>query len=271
MSRFIYCMASASAEVAGRNRSTAAHTGVPAQINHAFLLSSKPIKRKAGDHPWSSLRKQTMSPVAYSPTSGAAFLNTARATRRPQSSRMNARRAEALSSARLANAVPGSSCPCNGPRSANSCSSNWIQVLVARFQTPIVRGEATIATEVVLGANCLGDRDFYVVKTTDNVFSDHSFQHRLEQSSVSLHSSNLFGALHSCLTDQDSMFGKCTCKHSTVVNATITTQGLWPTSPTDPQTTKLSKHSRLDGEPCPCRSNTTCWKVVPKSRMFKHR
>ena len=58
-------------------------------------------------------------------TSGAAFLNTARATRRPQSSRMNARRAEALSSARLANAVPGSSCPCNGPRSANSCSSNW--------------------------------------------------------------------------------------------------------------------------------------------------
>ena len=36
---------------------------------------------------------------AYSPTSGATFLNTARATRRPQSSRMNARRAEALSSA----------------------------------------------------------------------------------------------------------------------------------------------------------------------------
>ena len=66
-----------------------------------------------------------MSLVAYSPTSGAAFLNTARATRRPQSSRMNARRAEALSSARLANAVPGSSCPCNGPKSANSSSSNW--------------------------------------------------------------------------------------------------------------------------------------------------
>ena len=66
-----------------------------------------------------------MSPVAYSPTSGAAFLNTARATRRPQSSRMNARRAEALSSARLANAVNGSSCPCKGPRSANSCSLNW--------------------------------------------------------------------------------------------------------------------------------------------------
>ena len=75
-------------------------------------------------------------------------------------------------------------------------------------------------------------------KTTDSVFSDHSFQHRLEQSSVSLNSSNLFGALHSCLTDQDSMLGKCTCKNSTVVNATITTQGLWPTSPTDPQTDK---------------------------------
>ena len=70
------------------------------------------------------------------------------------------------------------------------------------------------------------------------MFSDHSFQHRLEQSSVSLNSSNLFGALHSCLTDQDSMLGKCTCKNSTVVNATITTQGLWPTSPTDPQTDK---------------------------------
>ena len=65
------------------------------------------------------------SPVAYSLTSGAASLSTTRATRRPQSSRTNARRAEALSSARLANAVPGSSCLCKGPRSANSCSSNW--------------------------------------------------------------------------------------------------------------------------------------------------
>ena len=37
----------------------------------------------------------------------------------------NPRRAEAPSSARLANAVPGWSCPCTGPRSANSCSSNW--------------------------------------------------------------------------------------------------------------------------------------------------
>ena len=34
------------------------------------------------------------------------------------------------------------------------------------------------------------------------------------------------------------MLGTCTCKNSTVVNATITTQGLWPTSPTDPQTDK---------------------------------
>ena len=56
--------------------------------------------------------------------------------------------------------------------------------------------ETTIATEVVLGTD-LSDRDFYVVKTTDSVFSDHSFQHRLEQSSMSLKSSNLFGALHS--------------------------------------------------------------------------
>ena len=40
------------------------------------------------------------------------------------------------------------------------------------------------------------------------------------------------------MTDQDSVLSKCTCKNSTVVNAAITTQGLWPTSPTDPQTVK---------------------------------
>ena len=34
------------------------------------------------------------------------------------------------------------------------------------------------------------------------------------------------------------MLGKCTCKNSTVLNSTITTQGLWLTSPTDPQTDK---------------------------------
>ena len=83
-----------------------------------------------------------MSPVAYSPTSGATFLNRARATCRPQSSRMNARRAEALSSARLGNAVPGSSCPYKGPKSANSCSSNW---------SPGPRGK-------VLNTHCEGEK-----------------------------------------------------------------------------------------------------------------
>ena len=43
-----------------------------------------------------------------------------------------------------------------------------------------------------------------------------------------------------------------------------------PAQPTH-KLTKLSKHSQLDGELCPCRSSTTCWKLVPKSRMFKHR
>ena len=177
-----------------------------------------------------------MSPVAYSPTSGAAFLNTARATRRPQSSRLNARRAEALSSARLANAVPGSSCPCKGPRSANSCSSNWSPGPRGKVPNTHCEGEKPplrLRLFLVLTASAIAI--FYVVKTLDSVFGNHSFQHCLEQSSVSLDSSNLLGALHSCLTDQDSMLGKCTCKNSTVVNATITTQGLWSTSPTDPQ------------------------------------
>ena len=40
-----------------------------------------------------------------------------------------------------------------------------LQVLVASFQTRIARVRSPIATEVVLGANGLGDRDFYVVKT----------------------------------------------------------------------------------------------------------
>ena len=66
----------------------------------------------------------------------------------------------------------------------------------------------------------------------------HSLQHCLKQSSVSLDSSDLLGALRPCLADQDSMLGKCTCRNSAVVYATVTTQGLWPTSPTDPQTDK---------------------------------
>ena len=78
-SYFTFCanaMASASAEVADRSRSTAAHTGVPAQTSPS---PSKSIKRQAGDQPWFPCDTQTRSPVAYSTTSGAAFLSTARA------------------------------------------------------------------------------------------------------------------------------------------------------------------------------------------------
>ena len=180
-----------------------------------------------------------MSPVAYSPTSGAAFLSTARATRRPQSSRMNPRRAEALSSARLANAVPGSSCPCKGPRSANSCSSNWYPGPRGKVPNTHCEGEKPplrLRLFLVLTASAIAT--FYVVKTLDSVIGNHSFQYRFEQSSVVLDSSDLLRAFNACLADQDSMLGKRTGKNTTVVNATITTQGLWPTSPTDPQTDK---------------------------------
>ena len=165
----------------------------------------------------------------------SSFLSTARATRRPQSSRMDARRAEALSSARLANAVPGSSCPCKGPRSANSCSSNWRPGPRGKVPNTHCEGEKPplrLRLFLVLTASAIA---FFVVKTLDSVLSTYPFQHCLEQSSVSLDSSDLLGALHPCLADLDSMLGKRTCKNSTVVNATITTQGLWPTSPTDPQ------------------------------------
>ena len=147
--------------------------------------------------------------------------------------------AEALSSARLANAVPGSSCPCNGPRSANSCSSNWSPGPRGKVPNTHCEGEKPplrLRLFLVLTASAIAI--LCVVKTLDSVFGDRSFQHRLEQSSVSLNSSNLFRALHSCLTDQDSVLSKCTCKNSSIVDAAITTQGLWPTSPTDPQTDK---------------------------------
>ena len=111
-----------------------------------------------------------------------------------------------------------------------------LQIPVAWFRIPIVRvRNRRVATEVALGANGLDDRDVYVVKTLDSVLGNHPFQHCLKQSSVSLDSSDLLGALHPCLADQDSMLGKRTCKNTAVVDATITTQGLWPTSPTDPQ------------------------------------
>ena len=199
-----------------------------------------------------------MSPVAYSPTSGAAFLSTARATRRPQSSRTNARRAEALSSARLANAVPGSSCPCNGPRSANSCSSNWSPVPRGKVPNTHCEGEKPplrLRLFLVLTDSAIA---IFVVKTLDSVLGNHPFQHCLKQSSVSLDSSDLLRALHPCLADQTPWWASVRAK----------TPRLWtqrsqlkvcgqPAQPTH-KLTKLSKHSRLDGEPCPCRSSTTC-------------
>ena len=177
---------------------------------------------------------------------------------------MNARRAEALSSARLARAVLA-----RVPSQRIPARQIGLQVRAARSRIPIVRVRNHRCD--VLGANGLGDRDFYVVKTLDSVISNHPFQHRLEQSSVALDSSDLLGALHPCLTDQDSMFGKRTGKNPRLwtPRSQLKVSGQ-PAHPTH-KLTKLSKHSRLDGEPCPCRSSTACWKVVPKSRMFKHR
>ena len=146
---------------------------------------------------------------------------------------------KSLSSARLANAVPGSTCPCSGPRSANSCSSTWSPGPRGKVPNTHCEGEKPpLRLRLFLVQTASAIAIFMSSKPRTACSSDHSFQHCLEQSSVSLDSSNLLGALHSCLTDQDSMLGKCTCKNSTVVNATITTHGLWPTSPTDPQTDK---------------------------------
>ena len=145
-------------------------------------------------------------------TSGAAFLSTARATRRPQSSRMNARRAEALSSACLANAVPGSSCPCKGPRSANSCSSNWSPGPRGKVPNTHCEGEKPplrLRLFLVLTASAIAT---FVVEALDSVIGDHPLQHRLEQSSVALDSSDMLGALHACLADQDPVLGERTGK-----------------------------------------------------------
>ena len=90
-------MTSASAEVEGRNRSTAAHTGVPAQINNAVCYHQNLSNDKLVTIPGHPCDNSNVTCGVF-PTSGAAFLHTARATRRPQSSRMNARQAEALSS-----------------------------------------------------------------------------------------------------------------------------------------------------------------------------
>ena len=114
-----------------------------------------------------------------------------------------------LSSARLANAVPGSSSPCKGPRSANSCSSNWSPSLHGKVPNTHCEGEKPpllLRLFLVLTASAIAI--FYVVKTLDSVFGNHSFQHCLKQSSVSLDSSNLLEALHTCLADQDSMLGQ---------------------------------------------------------------
>ena len=144
-----------------------------------------------------------MSPVAYVPTSGAAFLSTARATRRPQSSRMNARRAEALSSARLA---------------------NWrtrclVRAVLARDpgrRTPARQKWSPGPRGKVPNTHCEGEKPplrlRLVVEALDSVIGDHPLQHRLEQSSVALDSSDMLGALHACLADQDPVLGERTGK-----------------------------------------------------------
>ena len=106
----------------------------------------------------------------------------------------------------------------------------------------------------------------FVVEALDSVIGDHPLQHRLEQSSVALDSSDMLGALHACLADQDPVLGERTGKNTAVVDATIATQGLWPTSPADPQADEA-----VQALSARRRTVTTCRKVVPKSRMFKHR
>ena len=63
------------------------------------------------------------------------------------------------------------------------------------------------------------------------MIGDHPLQHRLEQSSVALDSSDLLGALRACLAGQDPVLGECTGKNTAVVDATIATQGLRPNGP----------------------------------------
>ena len=117
MSRFIFCIL---CKLHGKRFSWKSRVATDRQLHTRefqhkstmrFCYHQNPIKRQAGDHPGLPCDNRQCHLWAYSPTSGETFLNTARSTRRPQSSRMNARRAEALSSARLANAVPGLSCP----------------------------------------------------------------------------------------------------------------------------------------------------------------
>ena len=227
-------MASASAEVAGRNRSTAAHTGVPAQISHAVLLPSKPIKRQAETslglpcenrqcHQWRILLPVEQLSQHSSCNSSSAILTY----------------------------------ECSTSRSSKFCTSGergtWLELPLQGSQVSkfLLIKLASGSRGKVPNTHCEGEKPplrlrlflvltasaiaIFVVKTLDSVLSTYPFQHCLEQSSVSLDSSDLLGALHPCLADLDSMLGKRTCKNTAVVDATITTQGLWPTSPTDPQ------------------------------------
>ena len=190
----------------------------------------------------------------------SSFLSTVRATRRPQSSRMDARRAEALSSARLANAVPGSSCPCKVPRSANSCSSNWRPGPRGKVPSTDCEGEKPplrLRLFLVL-TNGLGDRVFLSSKPWTACSAPIRF-------STALNNPPCRSTLPTCSGLSTPAWRIWTpCRASVRAK----TPRLWtprsqlkvygqPAHPTH-KLTKLSKHSRLDGETCPCRSSTTC-------------
>ena len=200
-----------------------------------------------------------MSPVAYSPTSGAAFLETARGTQRPQSSRMNARLAEALSSARLSNAVAGSSCPCKGPRSANSCSSNRPLGLRGKVWSTHCEGEKPpfrLRLFLVLTASAIA------ILMSSKPWTACSVIVRFN---TALNNLPCRSTLPICL-----VLSILAWRIRTPCWASVRAKTPWlwtprsqlkvcgqPAQPTH-KLTKLSKQSRLDGELCPCRSSATC-------------
>ena len=116
------CMASASAEVAGLRRSKAAHTGTPAQISYAVLVTIKTYQAKSGGP------ALIVFAVADCITSGIfAYQRRGFSQYSSCNSPATVFACECSSgrSSKFCASGAGSSCHCNGPRSANSCSSNW--------------------------------------------------------------------------------------------------------------------------------------------------